>query len=467
MNSELLRNVLESISHEPDRLIGLILQQARRITELTDKLDKSTHRVEHLQEQLHQAQKEARRQAAPFRRPEHKRCSSPRRPGRKPGHRGSYLKAPHRHPDESIDQPLQSCPICARDLSGQPQHAIIQNILEIPKVSPRFIRLTTYQCDCPRCGQSVRSQHPLKVSEATGAAGTHLGPRALAVASTLNKDMGLTMRKTCRVLEELFGLSLTPGGLSHALHRIARRMQPDYATLKDQLRHSEVVHVDETSWWMGGTSWWLHVFATNHATLYRLADNRSREVLHNILGKDFPGVLVSDCLNIYDDATPLQHKCYCHHYQAISKAMKLHPLNGQGFLAECRCLLDGARALKKAKPSMPAEAFARNRKLLDELTSDLLEEPRDIPCEEAIRKRLAKQADHLFTFLDYDFVDATNNLAERQLRPAVIARKLSCGNKTERGANTWQVLSSLGATCRQRGQPFLDTVAAAMPILSR
>lgn len=464
MNLEPLRHALESMADQPKRLIALILQQAERISELTAEVEQREARMKDLEGKLREAQKEAKRQAAPFRRPEHKRNPSPKRPGRKAGHPGSYLKPPDRQPDAAIEQPLENCPHCAHDLSGQAGRPIVQHILEIPKITPQLIRLTTYECDCPGCGQTVQSQHPSKVSEATGAAGTHLGARSLSIAAALNKDMGLTMRKTCRIFDELFGLPLTPGGLSQALDRIAGRMQPDYQTLPGRLRHAPVVHVDETSWWMGGSSWWLHVFACDDTTAYRLADNRSRDVLHEMLGEDFPGVLVSDCLNIYDDATTLQHKCYCHHYEAISKAKKLHPTNGQGFLADCRCLLDAAREIKANKPLMSSEAYKRNRQLLARLAADLLDEPRELECEERVRKRLAKQADHLFTFLDYDFVDATNNLAERQLRPAVIARKLSCGNKTERGANTWQILASLAATCRQRGQPFLDTVAAAMPV---
>ncbi|MDQ3414747.1 MAG: transposase, partial [Verrucomicrobiota bacterium] len=59
--------------------------------------------------------------------------------------------------------------------------------------------------------------------------------------------------------------------------------------------------------------------------------------------------------------------------------------------------------------------------------------------------------------------DATNNLAERQLRPAVIRRKLSCGNKTRRGARTFEVLTSLAATCRQRKEDFLQMALASAP----
>ena len=70
-----------------------------------------------------------------------------------------------------------------------------------------------------------------------------------------------------------------------------------------------------------------------------------------------------------------------------------------------------------------------------------------------------KQRDHLFTFLERADVPATNNLAERQLRPAVIARKISCGNKTSAGAQAWQALASIAATCRQTGRSFIQFIS--------
>jgi hypothetical protein len=97
----------------------------------------------------------------------------------------------------------------------------------------------------------------------------------------------------------------------------------------------------------------------------------------------------------------------------------------------------------------------------------LLDAPRGQPQEESVRRRLYKQRDHLFTFLDHDQVEATNNLAERQLRPAVIARKISCGNKTPGGAAAGQILASLAATCAQRAQSFITTLARAAPLLGR
>ena len=113
------------------------------------------------------------------------------------------------------------------------------------------------------------------------------------------------------------------------------------------------------------------------------------------------------------------------------------------------------------------QTFSDLRLALQYKAVQLLELPRSEPNEESVRNRLYKQRDHLFTFLDHDGVEATNNLAERQLRPAVIARKISCGNKTPKGARTWQILTSLAATCAQRATSFIAALARAAPLQGR
>ena len=115
-------------------------------------------------------------------------------------------------------------------------------------------------------------------------------------------------------------------------------------------------------------------------------------------------------------------------------------------------------ALKEA--GLEPSEFIQRRQALEQRAQELLSQSRG-GLEEKVRLRLFKQCDHLFTFLDNPDVEATNNLAERQLRPAVIARKLSCGNKTHRGARTWEILASLAATCTQRAESFAQMVSDA------
>ena len=426
---------------DPDRLLQAALSQAERLTEMAPELDAlraqnaslhqqlevKTKRIAQLEEALQAAQRAAHRQAAPFRVEPQKRAVAPKRPGRKHGHPGSFRHKPD-HIDEDIEVELCSCPHCG-GTQFKDQDAIEQLIEDIPPVRPHVTRLTTYQGTCVGCGQSVRSKHPLQMSLAIGAAGVHLGPRALAVAADLNKAKGLSMRKSCAVLRDCFGLQLSSGGLSQALDRLAAKVKPQDDALATELRQAPALHSDETSWWVAGPGWWLWVFTTHLLTFYVVARSRGRDLLNDILGKDFGGVLVSDCLAIYDDATALQHKCYAHHHKAIRQAKALHPHQGEGFLCDVEAMLRAAVALQQQKADLSLESFSDLRQALEHKAVQLLEPPRSEPNEEAVRKRLHKQSDHLFTFLDHDGVDATNNLAERQLRPAVIARKISCGNK--------------------------------------
>ncbi len=443
-------------------LKDIVLEQTRIIAEFREELVKANQRIVDIAEQLEQARSEAKRQAAPFRLPEKKRKQERKKPGRKKGHPGAHRPKPD-HVDEEIDEPLKRCDHCDCQTFIEVKE-VEQFIEDIPPVRPHVTRLTTYRGRCADCGANVSSTHPLQVSTATAAAGVHLGPRALAVATQLNKAHGLTMRKTCAVLENMFGLSLTAGGLSQALDRVAKRVETAHDQLRKEIRRASFVHADETSWWVGGPKWWLWVFTNPWATLYRVAKSRGRQVIHDTLGVDFGGVLVSDCLNIYDDATLIQHKCYAHHLIAISEAIERRGGEAGDFLGPLSSLLRTAIPAKAILAELDEASRHYWRAQMEARADQLLGCLRGDPHEERIRQRLLKQRDHLFTFLDYDGVDATNNLAERQLRPAVIARKVSCGNRTENGARTWEILASLSATCVQRDHSFLDFIASAMPL---
>lgn len=468
---QLLRASLESLRNCPDDLIEIIVRQAaaleelqKQVKDLQDQIRDLNDRNGGLQKRIEELETAAARPAAPFRIKDKHRVLSPKVPGRKAGHAAAFRSIPSQI-DQRINVPLERCPECNSALSQV--RCVVQYIEDIPPVRPQVTELTTHRGYCSCCQKEVRSSHPLQVSLAEGAAAVQLGPNALAVACQLNKQHGLTLRKTQAVLQSLFGLSLTPGGLVQAMKRMAQRLRPRYEAMLEELRHGPVMHSDETSWWVGGPGWWLWVFTTPTITIYHVAQGRSRAVLLDLIGLDFAGVLVSDCLAIYDGVNPLQHKCYAHHLKAISQAIEQAPSD---YLQEVRGLLKEAMALKESPREMEAQKQSDCRRALERRADELLTLPRSQGLEERVRRRLCKQRDHLFTFLDHAAVPATNNLAERQLRPAVIARKVSCGNKTQAGAQAWEVLTSLAATCRQRAQSFLEIIASVArppPLLGR
>jgi len=242
---------LKDLAKDVRALKAKVRRQDKRIDEL---VAENTA----LREQLEQARRQAARQAAPFRRRDKKKTSDDQKkpPGRKDGHKGHCRKVPD-HIDEQVEVPLDGCPKCGGQVDNV--HRIEQFIEEIPPVRPRVVRLVTYEADCRRCGV-VHSSHPLQTSRGRGAAKVQLGPRALAIAVALNKHLGLTMRKTCRVLKQVFSLRLTPGGLSQASDRVADRLADEYEQLVQDIRGSPAVNADETSWWVGGPGYWLWVF---------------------------------------------------------------------------------------------------------------------------------------------------------------------------------------------------------------
>lgn len=457
---------ISSLRLSVGELMDWIVRQAEQILALVGERDalraelaqKNQHLVQ-LEQKLEETARRAFRQAAPFRLPESRRKGSPRRPGRPKGHPGSYRPRPTRI-DQHLKVLLEHCPHCRGAV--QKVRDLKQYLEEIPPVQPVNIELITQEGYCPCCDQAVRSTHPLQVSLAQWAAGVQLGPNALAIAVELNKVKGLSMRKTCATLQTLFGLKLSPGGLAQALARVAGKLKGSYEQLLEQLRQARVVHADETSWWVGGPGYWLWVFTNPDTTVYVVEASRGRQVVQGVLGADFPGVLVSDCLSVYDDATPVQHKCYSHHLVAVKEAREEHPQQGEGYLLEVRALLHTAMFFKALDADPTTARYQQCVARLEERADQLLNQPRPQAQEERVRKRLWKQRDHLFTFLKHRLVEATNNRAERQLRPAVIARKISCGNKTEKGAATWQILMSLAVTAAQAGKSFAAEVRAAV-----
>ncbi len=454
--------MLAGIKNQPDLLIALVLKQAAIIDALQTQVATLTARVAELESQL--AERKGPPPAAPFRRPDAQRSTQPKRPGRPAGHPGEHRPRPD-HVDEFVEAPLgPRCPDCQGELTSA--IPLDQWIEDLPPVRPHVTQLRTWQASCPRCERTVRSTHPAQVSLAGGAAGAQLGARALAAACALKHQHGLSFRKCCAVLAALGGLRVSPGGLALACQRVAERVRADHAQLMSALLAGEVIHTDETSWWLDGRPASLWVWCSPTHTSYQVVEQRSRATFHQVVPPDWPGTLVSDCLSVYDEATPRQQKCYAHHLKAIKEAVQAGGLDGpDSFLARCRHLLQNALTLKTEQPKLPAPEFVRRRRTLDLAADALLAEPRiDRPQEEKVRLRLRKQRDHLFVFLDHASVDATNNLAERQLRPAVIARKLSAGNKTRAGADAWAILASLGATARQQARCFIDLLAQRIPL---
>jgi len=267
--------------------------------------------------------------------------------------------------------------------------------------------------------------------------------------------LGVSYAKIAELFDTVFGLQVSPSGLCQSSQRLAQKAEPVYEELVGAIRHCCAVHADETGWRIGVLSAWLWVFASRHITVYTISESRGHQVVVDVLGRKFKGVLHSDCFMAYDSkelAEWLQQKCFAHFLHQLSKMAEEKTRGAVRFPRNVLSLLREALALRDNKAELSTEEFARRLSRIEKRLGKLICEQRNFtdPENRRFAKRLRKQRRHLFTFLTHEGAEATNNRAERAIRPAVVVRKTGGCNKTHSGARTHSILGSILTTARQQ-----------------
>jgi transposase len=406
------------------------------------------------------AQKRAsKRQAAPFSRG--KKEDKPRKPGRKKGHKATHRPVPERV-DREVDVPLVQpyCLYCGGEL--ETRRIMPQYQIDIPPVEPVITRFNVETARCACCGRRAQGRNPQQISDALGAANIHFGPRLLSFAAEVKHALGVPYEKVTRILEKGFGIKVSPASLARASQRIAAKAEPTYKQLILELRGEEVVGGDETSWRINGDKAWLWVFTSSRIALYTIDPSRAGAVVEEILGSDFKGTLVTDCFIAYDPLPYQQQKCFAHFLRRCKDNIALPSFSPALTLSyRLLWLLRGAISLRNSKETLPPETYAQDCKRLEAAFDRLIQSVSpDEEDDEARRfaKLLRKQRHRLFLFLYIDAVPYTNNAAERALRPAVIARKLSAGNRSDKGVKAHAIILSIHQTCQLLDIEFQDII---------
>jgi transposase len=342
---------------------------------------------------------------------------------------------------------------------------------DLPVVRPHVRRFDVHVGRCRACGHRVQGRHPSQTTDALGAASTHLGPQAVALIAVLNKQLGLSHGKIATLLHDWFGLRVRPSAVTHALHRAARQSAPTYDALRDQIRGSPVVSPDETSWKVAGQLWWLWAFATAQTVVYAIQAGRGFAEAATVLGADFDGVLVRDGWAPYRQFDQAMHQtCLAHLRRRCRELADAHPHTRWPHAV--RDVLQDALAVRDrvhdGAISAHGAAIARGHLITRMLA--LLDRPGTVPDCQRFATHLTTELPALFGFLFDLTLDATNWRAEHAIRPAVVNRKVSGGNRSTRGAETQQILSSVIQTARLRDlEPrdvLIDLLHAPTPTVS-
>lgn len=407
--------------------------------------------VEDLRRQLEEMRRSSKRQAAPFSKGAPK--ENPKTPGRKQGHPPSFRMIPQRVDRiEDVPLPFEVCPECG----GQIQKIEVcpQYQTDLPPIEPITTRFDIHIGQCKRCGKRVQGRHKDQTSDALGRASVQIGPNALSLGCEMKHRLGISYGKVHTFFQSVFAFPVSRSTFVRADTRLADLFEPTYQQLILSIRGKQAVCGDETGWKIAGHNAWLWVFTQEEITIYLIDPSRAHPVIERVLGEDFQGVLGCDCFLSYNAVPYRQQKCLAHLIRNAKDIEKTKTRGAVRFPRAVQRLLQAAIRLKRRQDQLSPHGYAVARGRLEAALDRLLTGALTDPDNARFAQRLHKHRGRLFVFLYHDAVQPTNNAAERALRPAVIARKLSAGNRTPQGAKNHSILASVIQTCRQNGEDF-------------
>jgi transposase len=293
---------------------------------------------------------------------------------------------------------------------------------------------------CPGCGKTKTAPVPAMRK------GLY-SHRLVAKAAVMHYLHGITLGK----IVEIFGGQVTEGGLVEAFHRLGAMSKDAQHQLVDDYRKSHVRHADETTWRTDGQSGYTWLFCSADTSIFRFGRPRSGDMVEEVLGKKWlPGVLVVDRFGAYNRAPCALQYCLAHLLREVDKVEDQFPGEPEvkGFVCELGPKLAEAMRLR-SQPISDDEYAAAALRIKEQITQ-LAKRPARHEAVRHLQRLFSDDKRRLFRWASDRRIPAENNFAERELRPTVIARKVSFGSQSDKGAETRSNLMSLLHTTRKR-----------------
>ncbi len=441
-----------------------------RITTLEEQLKQALERVSLLEEQLAAAQQrieELEKQKTPppaFAKANVKKPEAEEKKPRKK-REAQYNHGRRREvPTRVVEHRIGSCPECASRLGGV-SVARRRQVIEIAPPPPvEVTEHVVYHGWCSQC-QKWR-EAPVDVSAEVLGQG-RLGVKITSLMAYLRTVMRLPVRQIQAYLATLHGLKISSGEIVEVLHRLKAKLEPTLAGLKAAIRASPAVQADETGWRENGQNGYIWSASTPTVRYYEYHHSRGHEVVEALLGSDFQGVLGSDFYAAYNVHQGLHQRCWVHFLRDGHdlKEQFASDATVQQWFSAVKALYEKARAYLGPDPSLPpVKQAAARRQQQHALEQELWQlcAPYAHTCSplQTLCNRVERFLPELFVFVARPEVPSDNNLAERSVRPLVIARKISGGSRSPTGSQTRMALFSCFGTWAAQGlNPFLHCLA--------
>src|ERR1035437_5154946 len=444
-------------------------QQIGELEEENQTLRKELTRVQtendRLREEVKKLEKLLRskaRSATPF--SKGKRKAHPKRPGRKFG-QGPFQRRdapPAAAEAEPVQVPVTSmrCSCCGGELKWQRTDRVTNTDMPA-QPQPEVKVYDVAVCVCTACGKSVRGEHPEVAADQYGATAHRVGPRLKTMAHALHYGHGVPVRRLPAILLETTGVTMTQGAITRdALKQASGVGGNAYQEARAGIRQAPVIYTDDTSWAVGGEPAQLMVFDTDQATVYQIRPQHRHQEVCELVPGDYPGNLVTDRGPSYEAkalAGVDQQKCLSHLMGNVKEVVATKRGRARAFGEGVLNTLKQANQLwrdHRAGKVGGEDYRQQGQEIEDQLTHQLRHRQLTDLDNQCLLDGIGLQNDRgrVLRFLHNPAIEPTNNRAERALRPAVIARKVSQCSKTQRGAEACAAFTTVIRTIAKKAE---------------
>ena len=446
----------------PPEVRAYISTLEARVAALEDMVHTLQEQNRTLQERLNQTSRNSSRPPSsdPPQSSRPKRPRGKRRRGGQPGHPGqTRTLIPVEDVDEVVPLKPEQCQGCQAPLEGDDPAPFRHQVIEIPPIKPVITEYQWHQLTCPECGETTRAPWPTGIPSGT------YGPRVHATVAVCTGSYRLSKRTTQQAMEDLFGVPMSVGTISQSEQTTTEVIADPVQEARGYVEEQRVAHLDETSWREGGKRAWLWVAVTSLVTVFLVRLSRSGQVARELLGESFCGILVTDRYSAYN-WYPVRWRqlCWSHllrDFEAIRGRGGTSKEIGDALLAQAHQMFSWWHRV--CEGTMSRSTFRSSMRPLRREVERLLEAGSQcgVAKTEGTCREILKRREALWTFVEVEGVEPTNNTAERAIRPGVQWRKGSFGTQSKVGSRYVESMMTVVATLKQQKRNVLDYLTAA------
>ena len=361
------------------------------------------------------------------------------------GHIGWFRTKP-KVPDRVEEIRLDKCPCCGSSDLSECEKILdhTQEDIILPKVEVTLYHKHRYYCK--NCKKVVLPKGQDEIP------GSRIGPRAKAFAAFLRYGIKISKRDVSALFRKAFNLKISSSSIDGFMEQLKKESLNIYDELLASLKEGPFIHADETGWKVDGSNYWLWKFSNKRIAYSHIDKGRGQKVVENVLGKDYVGVLISDFLSAYNKIiTKAKQKCLAHLFRDLEKVVRYWH-DDKEVLRYCRrlgkMLKDAIDLYKEYKKKEWDERYYTKRARLNDSLKDFSFPNPNKRILKRLANRLARHKGEILTFLYIKDIDPHNNHAEQQIRPDVIFRKITFGNRSLTGAQNHSVLMTILQTAK-------------------